>query len=111
VVRTLAHGTVEDLTALVGAIANGDQPGIVRLRASIMDDQTRLVPAVAADAGLSNAQRLVLDSEINVATQAMSFVSEVPVVTDQASIDRLRAVVVRVGSELDDHLPVDASCG
>jgi hypothetical protein len=54
---------------------------------------------------------LFLESETNVATQAVSFVSDVSVVTDQASIDRLRTVVVRVGSELDDQLPVDASCG
>lgn len=81
------------------------------MRASVVDDGARLSAAVAADADLSEAQRRLLDSEIILATQAASFVSTVPVTTDQASIDRLRSAVGRVGSDLDEQLPVDASCG
>jgi hypothetical protein len=108
--RTLAHATVSDLTALVGAITGGDQSEVVRVRASLVDDRARLSTAVAADADLSEAQRSLLVSEIRLATQAASFVSVVPVATDQASIDRLRAAVVQVRSDIDDQLPVDGSC-
>lgn len=111
IVRTLAHSTVSDLTALVGSVAGSDQSRLVRVRASVVDDGARLSAAVAADADLSEAQRRLLDSEIILATQAASFVSTVPVTTDQASIDRLRSAVGRVGSDLDEQLPVDASCG
>jgi len=108
--RTLAHATVSDLTALVEAITGSDQSEVVRVRASLVDDRARLSTAVAADADLSEAQRSLLISEISLATQAASFVSVAPVATDPASIDRLRTAVVQVGSDLDDQLPVDASC-
>jgi hypothetical protein len=109
--RTLAHSTAIDLTALVKAVAGSDQSTVVAVRASLMDDGARLSSAVAADGDLSEAQQILLGSEINLATQAASFVSVVPVVTDQASIDRLRDAVARIGSDLDREFPLDTSCG
>jgi hypothetical protein len=109
--RIIAYATIKDLSTLVLALRNNDEPAVVRMSGAIDHDRTNLDAEVAASgSSLDPLQREVLHSEQNLAQQAASFVSSLPVVTDSASIDRLGALVQWVSADLTLRMPFTAPC-